>query len=222
MASLVLVVAVTLGAFVTAAGGDESGTSVWEQAAGPLHWFFFVFGVLTTATVFPTYIGFGVTRRRVLQALGIGGGAISVLLALVIAAGYLVEHAILTGRGQEHRLRGDHLFDSVTELHLVMTQYALLTAAFLVAGYLVGVGYYRFGGGRGTLALPLTVAPILVVGVLFSANDLALLLRGPAGGELPSPQLATAVGLSLATLAAAGLGLWLLARRVPIRPRRPA
>ena len=39
--------------------------------------------------------------------------------------------------------------------------YSLLTLTGMVSGLLVGAGYYRFGGLRGTLLLPLGLVPVL-------------------------------------------------------------
>ena len=80
-----------------------------------------------------------------------------------------------------------------------------------LSGLLVGMAYYRLGGWWGTVVLPLTLAPIYLVGSPGLTTGQFQLLA-PLDPSAP----VTAV-VSVVVLALAALAYYLLARHVPIR-----
>jgi hypothetical protein len=117
-----------------------------------------------------------------------------------------------------HRIDGGHLFRAASDVHLVLAEYTLNLSSFLVAGLLVFLIYYRFGGWRGTLVVPLVLAVPAVAVVALAA--------GYAGPTDPgSPGLAATIGagpavaVALVAVATGLLGAWLLTRDLPLKSK---
>ena len=205
---IVAAVATALGAVVDSLA-DQAIGSAWEHATGPVRWVVFVFGLVVTPMVLPRYLAHGVTRHTFTWAAALAGGLLAVLTSALLATGFLVERAVYAALEAAQAVAGEHLFTDPVQVHLVLLEYSLLTSAYLVAGWLVGSVYYRFGGWRGTSALPLTVAPVIVVEALLGARWFDL---EPAIPDLP----AVAVLLATATIGLALMALRLLTRTVPV------
>jgi hypothetical protein len=193
--------------------------SVWEDASTPAAWFLFAAGVLTVPVLLPVFVAHGITRRTFAVAGGLLVAGASVLGAAYLAACYLAERAVFAAAGRSPELQGTHLFSDTGQVQLVLAESALLLAGYQLAGWLVGIGYYRLGGLRGTLALPLTLLPL--IGVESALNAAAqwpwqvvdlLSLRDAAG-------VPVALGLGLAVVAVSLLAVRRLTGTIPIRPR---
>lgn len=189
---------------------DRAVGSVWEHAGGPVRWVF-IFGLAVTPAILPTYLAHGITRRTFTWAAAVAGGLLVLLLSAFLAVGFLVERAVYAALDAAQTLDGPHLFTDPVQVHLVLAEYALLASGYFIAGWLVGSVYYRFGGWRGTLALPLTAAPALVVEALFGVGWF---------GDAVADGTAVAVLLAAAVVGLALVALRLLTRAVPVRPVR--
>lgn len=192
----------------------EPGASVWGNAPSILQWAALAAGI-ALGVWFPVAVAHGATRRTTTAAavwvmLGLAGG-----LAVFVQVGLAVEWAAYRAAGIPYRLDGEHWFDSPWQMHLVLPEHTLLFTGFTAAGWLIHLGYYRFGGGRGTLLLPLALLP--------AAGTLAAVSTGRTANP-GSPGFVGILGLPAAaalTLLAVGTGLLavrLTSRFVPIRP----
>jgi ABC-2 type transport system ATP-binding protein len=169
-------------------------------------------------------------RRRAAEAAGVhvepvplqdlfvhltAGGGLAVAAAAYVAAGLVVELALAAATGARGpRLVNSHLFDSASQVHLVVVEYVLAFLAYLVTGWLLGSVYYRFGGWRGTLLAPLALLPLAAVEALIATVDeLAGLLGAGPGAAVP-----LAAGLGLAAVTAGLLTVRVTVRDVPPRP----
>lgn len=121
--------------------------------------------------------------------------------------------------GLPQALNGPHRYESAGQPYLVFVECALLAMAHLIAGWLIGIGYYGYGGWRGTgLLVPgalVAVATEYVLGTGWVAGLLSTLDREPPDLSLP-----TAVGLSVVIIAGGLSTGRALLSRVAIRTRR--
>jgi hypothetical protein len=183
-----------------------------QFSAGP-RWLLFAAGLMMTVVLLPTMLVHGVTRRT----FAVAGGVVTVLLAVAsaipMAAGYLAQRELLPGAVMPHPAENPHLFDSETQVLLVVVEHALVFAAYVLGGWLVGSCFYRFGWLRGFLMLPLALLPLALVETTLASN-----WGGFIGPDL-RPAAGVAIALSLLVLAIAGAAAWMLNRRVPIRPK---
>ncbi|MFS8520193.1 MAG: hypothetical protein FWJ87_02110 [Micromonosporaceae bacterium] len=194
--------------------GSVWEVSAWELGGTSIRWMLFVLGVTVTPLYLPTYVAHGVTRRRFTVAATLAGGGLAVSAAVYLAAGLVVERVLSAAIGAgEAQLINSHLFDSASQVHLVVVEYVLAFLAYLVTGWLLGSVYYRFGGWRGTLLAPLALLPLAAVEALIATVDeLAGLLGAGPGAAVP-----LAAGLGLAAVTAGLLTVRVTVRDVPLR-----
>lgn len=201
-------------------GAGELDRSVWEGAdTAATRVFPFILGVIATPIHLPMLVAHGVTRHRFATAAGVMGALFATAAGIYLAAGFLVEQAVYGVLDLPQRINTSHLYDSAGQPYLVLLEVALLAMAYLLGGWLVGTGYYGYGGWWGTgLLLPgaLGVAAVeYVLGTGWVAGALSVLDRAPP--DLPLP---VAVGLALAVIAAGLAAGRTLVRPVAIRTRR--
>jgi hypothetical protein len=197
---------------------DRFGTvqnSVVGFARQGLIWFPFSLAIMVAVGYVNVHVAMGLTRR----ALGVA----SVLAALSTSAVYAVgvvgliqlERAVFAGMGWRHVIIDELAFvHDTSQIGLLLGENFIAASAGQLCGLLCGIVYYRVGGWWGTLALPLTVGPVILVQSGMSADvpwltgDLAV---GTAGGGL----VRAAVCVVLLAVVAAAYHLVL--RSTPLR-----
>ncbi|WP_027346105.1 hypothetical protein [Hamadaea tsunoensis] len=202
---------IIMGLFIVAAQIMVSNTTDQDAVyAGltnfaPPKYFLSVMGVLFVIVNLPVYVAHGVSRRRYMTGTAVFAALIGATYALISMI------AITVNLGFAGRLDGA-LISRVGFAHL-LTDYA-----YMGAGWLIGVTYYRYGPWYATFLLPFTTSPAwLTDGVFnslwttspFTVQNLAL--------RLP---YALAVLAALACIAGAVAAGYALARTVPLKPRR--
>ena len=167
-------------------------------------WFPFSLAIAVAVGQVNVQIGMGRTRRTL--------GRAAVLTALGMSAVYAVgavgliqlERAVYAALGWEHRILDDLvLADDSTQVGALLAAYVVAAASGQLCGLLCGLVYYRSGGWWGTLTLPLTVGPIILVQVVLGADLPFLgggLEAGTTGGTLARTGIVVAV-LALVALA---------------------
>ncbi len=133
------------------------------------------FGFSLNATLAVTYLGahvsLGMTRRSYWQAVLLAAGVFGTALAAFQTGVLALERWWFGAMGW----RGnsvDGLVVSGEGWGPTAGRYLLLYLTALVCGAVVSLVYARFGGWVGTLCLPVTVGPLLVVGaLLIEAGD---------------------------------------------------
>ncbi len=129
-------------------------------------WFPFSIAIIVSVTYLPIHVANGMTRTSFSQAAILVGLLVGVLNGLISTLALLLEEQIY------HRLGWYHGGNSgeLEVFHAGVLPYALglvlLFTAGQCSGALVGITYYRLGALRGTLALPLTMLPIVVVSII--------------------------------------------------------
>jgi hypothetical protein len=190
--------------------------SVWEMAGTAPRWGLFVLGIVFATMYLPVLVAHGVTRRAAALAGGAAGLLLGLVAAAVMLAGYLVERAVYIGIDRAQYLEREHLFRTPVEAHLVLTEYALVFVAYLVSGWLVGIGYYRFGWILGTLFLVPAMTPAAGVDAVLSAGwtDSVLTHVNIGSGNIPA-----ATGLGLALIVSGAAVAYTVTRTIAIKPR---
>jgi hypothetical protein len=186
--------------------------SIWEYAGIWPRWFLFSVGVMAASGYFPLIVAHGVTRRDVLTAFGLSGLAVSLLWAVCMAAGMVIERALYSWLGWSHVVNSGYLVDGGSNAAGLFVQYGLLFFGYLTAGALISAAYYRFGWKGGTWLLPFTLLPVIVLEGLLSADWTGTL------EQLSSAWHATLAGLigALLVIGYTGLADYLLLRDVQL------
>jgi hypothetical protein len=210
----IAVVAVTI-ATVVVAVVSEPNVSILGFARQGAIWFPFAVFIAVSTAYFPVHVATGLTRRSF--ALGsivtaaitalVYGGVFSVLL--------LVERAVYGAAGWRWTFVDD-LSAGAGPGTFVPASLLTFLVAYL-SGLLVGMTFLRGGGWTGTVTLPLTAGPILLVSALFSGGTGPIATQTWFGGRgLP---VAVAVVVALLVAAAMAVAFDRLARGadVPVR-----
>lgn len=159
-----------VGAAVAVVVTDRFGTvnvSVLQFVRnGPMVWFLFALGIIVSTTYLGVHVANGMTRRSFVIGGLVAGVVAALLHAVTGAALLLLEGALYDRMGWDHDAApGEQYVRGVWETGVgpLLLDHTLTTAAGVLTGMLVGITYYRLGGWWATLALPLTMVPILYV-----------------------------------------------------------
>ena len=180
-----------------------------------LIWFPFSMAIVLLAAHLPVHVQMGRTRRVLGRATVNAALTMAACYAVAIVAVMQAERALYAWQGWPHAILDQNVFaaDS-SQVGLVLGEYLVASSAGLLCGHLVGIVYYRVGGWWGTLALPLTVGPILLLQVAMSTDFAFLdgdLGVGTAGGWL------VRAAAALVVLGAVVVAYRLVLRGTPVR-----
>ena len=187
--------------------------SVFATAIQGPRWYLFVLVLIIVAAGFGPSVALGLTRREFVRQIGTAGVVAGAAYGVVAGLVQTAEHAFHAAQGWGHEsVFGMRPMPAGPWL-LVTVDHMVALCTFALAGLAVGATYYRWGGWLGTLALPLTVGPVLTVpGLLAHVEPVEL---GNGLDALPYP---AGLALSLA-LAAALWGIAFIALRgASVRP----
>jgi len=198
----VILTGVVLATVLVASFGTVESSIVQFARQGTL-WFPFSMMVLTVASGLTPHVAAGMTRRSFAAASAVVALVLGVAYAAVLVGLLQVERVVYDAAGWPQTLTdtGLDITSSTTDVGPLLTSLAMTAAAATVSGLLVGIVYYRAGGWWGTLALPLTVAPIFGAGLLvsYAIGPIAL----PVIGEGGVWDIGSAGGLALRAAACA-------------------
>jgi hypothetical protein len=214
---LVMVVTFTVGGLITQFVGGGVDHSMWDYGTQSPKYFSAAIGITLTPALFTLMIAHGVTRRMfaVASSIFLVGTAASIALLWVLV--YQVEHGIYALAGLTQVLQNPHLFTNTSQVGLIFTEFFLLIVSHEVAGWLLGIGFYRFGFWKGLLLLPLGVLPAAAAEFLLVAQWLAEALKNTGYHRPP-----LAVGVP-GVIAVSALGLYfgyLLLRPMGVKPAK--
>lgn len=219
-AAIFVVIFAVVGLIVALTGSLDGSTwdSVWENSAYGTRYFPLSLGIMLAPAYLPICVASGMTRRSFAIAAGIVVMAIAFGMALLEAAGYAVEYGLFQAAGGVQDFQSPHLFSDGLDVFWILLEVTITVGANVMAGYLIGAAYYRWGWFGPTLALPLLVAPTLAVEALMSVGWPGGLMIDTWGIE--RAPLAVVIPGSLAIIA---LNWWiatLITRTMPIRARK--
>lgn len=206
----ICLVGIAVAITVVAQVGTVNVSIVQFVRNGPLLWFLFVLALIVASTFLTPHVAHGMTRRSFARGALAAGLVIALAHSILAGALILLEGVLYEQMGWDHDLTpGAEYTPGIWEqgAGALLLDYGLATFAATVSGLLVFVAYQRLGGWLGTLALPLTMAPIFVLLVTTGWSD-------PAGAWHVGRPLGTAV--AVAVVAAATVAFPLLTRNVAI------
>lgn len=208
---VVVLVGATVGTVVAARVAGSVDVSVIAFARQGAIWFPFSLTIVLVATYLRVHVAAGMTRRSfvratLLAALAAGAGHTVVMTVLVLAERAL--HGVL---GWDARITDTLLPGPHATVGALLAELGPVLVLANLSGLLVGVVYLRTGGWWGTVALPLTVGPLLLAQALDGTED-GLLRWLPEAAVAPAHVLGTA--LLGAAVAAAYVAL---VRGAPVR-----
>lgn len=190
--------------------------SMFQFATHGALWFPFSIMIITSAAVITAHVAQGRTRRSFIQAALLTVLAMAIGYGLLMTAGLALEGVVYDAMGwtQDHIAEASAATMPLTPwrepLGITLLTYITRTGGGAMAGLLVGVTYYRFGGWRGTGLLVLTALPALA-----AQESISGFLRD----RLDNPLLVSGAG-SLALIGAGALAYYLLTRALPISTPR--
>lgn len=175
-------------------------SSIVEYARYGAIWYPFAFALGILAIQFSRHVASGLTRRSFIRAILISTLVTGVAYAVLMILAMLLEGAVFSGLGWGPYSDG-HTGPLLPHGGIVLVNSALAVTAGGVSGLLTGIAFYRWGALRGTLSLPLTVAPVVTVMLLttdiYTATPFTIVL-------------------ALILIIGAAIAFHLLARRAPI------
>lgn len=216
---LIVLVVVLAVPFIVDAVAQVEISIVWQARQSGI---WFPFSVLISIAVgYPTvHLANGMTRRSYVRGALVVAAVLAVAFAVLMTIALLAERAWYGAMGWSWQLAGDW-FAPAEGMTTVFVSYLATYLVAYLSGLLVGTVYGAAGGWWGTLTLPLTVGPIILVAILVD-NEYdwvpfsTLFGEAPSGGT-PLALVVTAAAVLALALAAA---FWLVATRRPVGPRR--
>ncbi|MBO3094690.1 hypothetical protein [Cellulomonas dongxiuzhuiae] len=178
-------------------------------------WFPFAQSVILVGLMLRVHVAAGMTRRTFARATLLVATGTGAAYAVVLTALAAVERELHHAAGWGWRVADAILADESSPAGLLLAELVLACVVANVSGLLVGVVYQRVGGWWGTLALPLTAGPVLLVLALLGGFADAPAGRGSWAAAAPW-LLACLLVIALTAGAHAAV-----TSRVPVRPATP-
>lgn len=218
----IAVVALTLALLLVHRFGEVEASVAQFARQGGI-WFPFSLMIIIATTYLPIHVAAGMTRRAFATAALVAAVVTAAVYAAALTLLIQVERMVFEQAGWPHALSDIGLSatssGTAVDLSRLFVDYLLMFGSGVVSGLLVGIVYYRAGGWWGTLALPLTIGPLLVVTALLASDagpfDLAWIVErfGPGGDDVLARVL-----LSALIIAAQAAAFHHLARRAALNP----
>lgn len=212
---LIMLVCFLLGGLIMKAFGATIDHSIWDYGTQSPKYFSVAIGCALAPALFNLLVVHGVTRRMfaVAGSIFLVGAAAATALIWVIA--YQVERGIYDLAGLTQALENPHLFTRTTQVGLIFLEFFLMILAHEAAGWLISIGFFRFGFWKGLALLPLGLLPAVAAELLLVAQWLAQAL---ADTGYHRPSLAVSVPGSLAASAVGLYFGYLLLRPMGLKP----
>ena len=192
--------------------------SIWENAGQWPHWVLFSLATGLVSLYLPIAVAHGVTRRAAFRALAVTAVTVTLSWAACMVAGQLAERLIYHWLDWPDVLTGSHLFTSGShftgaDVLPMFADYGLLFLGYAATGALVGAAYFRLGGRLGTVVLPLTLLPVVVIEALLSTGWLGRALDSSGRYSVAAP---VALGGALVVVLLTGWLTEVLLREAPL------
>lgn len=208
--AVVAVVAVVLLAVL---GTPEN--SVVGFARQAVIWFPFSMAIALVVGYVNVHVALGQTRRALARGAVLSVVTMSAVYAVAVVGLIQAERAVYAAAGWRHLILDDlGLVSDSSQVALLLAEYLVAAGSGQLCGLLCGLVYYRYGGWWGTVALPLTVGPIILVQAGMSV-DVPFLTGGLAVGTSGGGVVRTA--LAVVVLAAVAVAFGRILRTTPIR-----
>ncbi|WP_085993364.1 hypothetical protein [Oceanobacillus senegalensis] len=174
--------------------------------------FLLICGILSSLAFLPMYVKHGVTRKSYFQGafyssigLAITTIGITTILTWILS---VMDINALTGGVLSSLGEGSWLWTTISYIIVVMV--------YFLSGWLVGLGFYRYGGAGGFVS-------IVVAFVIVSLNDLLWAFSTPkpmmglVDFTIPVPHVAIAIVGSIVIAAISTILVYKIVRDIPIK-----
>lgn len=210
VAVLAVVVANVVG-WVTLGSTDVSIAVYARQAST---WFPFSLAIMLVSAYLRVHVASGMTRRTFVRAALVVQVAAGVAYAALLTVLVLVERAVHDVLGWDSVITEVMVVGAEAPTWALLVDVAVPCVVANLVGLLVGAVYLRGGSWWGTLTLPLTVGPLLVL--LYAPGARLMALPGPWTSASDVQALVLFAGLGLALSVVAALIFTAVARRAPV------
>lgn len=175
-------------------------------------WYQFAMVITAFMSYAGAHVANGLTRRSFIRATLIVAGATAIAYAAVITLLLLVEERIYRQLGWYHGLSNIDGEVLASGTWPYVWGALLIFAVGNLSGLLVAASYYRLGGWWGTVCLPLTLAPLLLVSVFAMDHEVQWTPWDLTTGVLGAASSVLAAGV----IAAGVYAYYRLVRSMPI------
>lgn len=178
-------------------------------------WFPFSLAIAIAVGQVNVQVGMGRTRRTLGRAAVLTALAMSAVYAVSAVGLIQLERTLYAVVGWEHQILDDlSLANDSAQVGALLAAYLVAAGSGQLCGLLCGLVYYRSGGWWGTLTLPLTVGPVILLQLVLNADLPFLgggLELGTTGGALAR------AGIVVVLLALVALAFDRVLRGTPVR-----
>ncbi|AOS65053.1 hypothetical protein [Actinoalloteichus hymeniacidonis] len=211
---ILITVTVLIGVLLTVTGAEDATTATGGALANPPRYFLLAVGIMLPTVFLPGYIVHGVTRRHFEVAAGAYAVILSLGFGLLTWAGVLFGGLIRGVAPTELLISGDHLFQNHYQVLHALVEFGALGLVHLLAGAVIGMGFYRFGAIRGMLWIPLGLLPVVICEYAMATGWMSTVLESL---DIARPAMVFTVLGTAGSIALAAAGCHLLIRDIPIR-----
>jgi len=193
-------------------GSVDVAVSLYARQAAI--WFPFSQAIVLVVGTLRVAVASGRTRRTFARATLVVCALNGLAYALVLTGMALAERAVHGSLGWESVITDAQLATEASPAWVLLLDLAITFVTANLAGLLVGIVYLRVGSGWATLALPLTVGPIIVVQYVSGGwvGPLPIGWASSTAGQVTTTAAAAALVIALTAAAYAAL-----VRTAPIR-----
>ncbi|MFA9557684.1 hypothetical protein ACERII_10300 [Evansella sp. AB-rgal1] len=182
----------------------------------PTKIFMLVIGILSCFAFLGYYVGNGITRKDYFigTVVGAGGVVIGIMAIASVLQGVLLLVGMVTTY-VPNTSHGDVLGTESVWL-VPFVGYSLSGLAYFVAGWLISIGFYRYGGIGGAISI---ISAIIYVGLTDMGWERGSSLQFFGFIQIPLPDLSLPFAM-VTTVVLLVVGLWVIRRltkRVPIK-----
>ncbi|ADG75991.1 hypothetical protein Cfla_3109 [Cellulomonas flavigena DSM 20109] len=215
---LIVALAVVVANVVGWATRGSTDVSIAVYARQASTWFPFSLAIMVVSAYLRVHVASGMTRRTFVRAALVVQVAAGAVYAVALTALVLVERAVHDALGWDSVITEVLVVGAAEPTWALLVDVAVPCVVANLAGLVVGAVYLRGGSWWGTLTLPLTVGPLLVL--LYAPGARLRGLPGPWTSASDAEALVAFAGLGAALAVAAALVFTVVAGRAPV-PARP-
>jgi hypothetical protein len=197
---------------------SDLDASVWEDATQIPRWYGFVMGIHLGTHLLPLNIAYGRTRKDFAKEGAIFVLGLSLMMAILIAIGFILEKLLYDAAGWTHDLSDRHLFSTPYQLHLVLVEYWSIFGVWVALASFIGAVFYRFDWNGMILLIPAAIPISLAEMAIGSTWGPMQVVVDRLSVEPPSSAWASAA-IAIAAFGVLLAMCWPVVRDIPVKRR---
>jgi hypothetical protein len=195
---------------------SDVDNSIWEDMIQIPRWYAFVMGIFLGSKLLPMNITHGRTRKDFAKEAAVFILVLSLWIAILISAGWLLETVLFRIADWPQTLSSDHLFSRPTQVPLVILEYWFIFGIWLAFAAFIGAAFYRFDWNGLVLLIPAVIPVSLAETSIGQTWGPLTLLDRWFSFDGPNSNVASAA-IALGSFALLMAMSWPVIRDVPIR-----